>query len=119
MLGRFRRALGAGLSRAAAIERSVRETGPAILMTTTIVCAGFSVLMASRFEVLFLVGMMTVVSAISAVAADLFVFPALVTSMGRRPADGTAYLESHFGDGANERATQKSAVEPLGMAARD
>jgi predicted RND superfamily exporter protein len=119
VLARFRRALGVGLSRAAAIERSVRETGPAILMTTTIVCAGFSVLMASRFEVLFLVGMMTVVSAISAVAADLFFFPALVTSLGGQPADDTAYLESKYGDRANEWTTQESAVEALGVATRD
>ncbi len=119
VLGRFRNALGVGMNRAAAIERSVRETGPAILMTTTVVCAGFSVLMASRFEVLFLVGMMTVVSAISAVAADLLVFPALVTSLGRRGSKRPAGLESTTGDNSDEWTRLETAVEPLGAVAFD
>jgi predicted RND superfamily exporter protein len=119
VLGQFRRALGEGVSRAAAIERSVRETGPAILMTTTVVCAGFSVLMASRFEVLFLVGMMTVVSALSAVAADLLVFPALVTSLGWGSSKRSAGLESTTGDNSDEWTRLETAVEPFGAVALD
>lgn len=118
VLGRFRRALADGLSRAVAIERSVRETGPAILMTTTVVCAGFSVLMASRFEVLFLVGLMTVVSALSAVAADLFVFPALVTlgSQRREPAPDS---DTNSGGRRDDYERLETMVEPLGVAAVD
>ena len=118
VLGRFRRALAEGLSSAAAIERSVRETGPAILMTTTVVCAGFSVLMASRFEVLFLVGLMTVVSALSAVAADLFVFPALVTLCIRRT-EPAAGIDTRPGGQRDEYKRQESVVQPLGAAAVD
>ena len=40
--------------------------------------------MASRFEVLFLVGVMTVVSALAAVAADLFAFPAILAAAWSR-----------------------------------
>jgi predicted RND superfamily exporter protein len=61
-----------------AMVSAVREAGPAMVMTTVVVCAGFSPLLASRFEVLFLVGLMTMVSATTALAADLFVFPALL-----------------------------------------
>lgn len=77
-LGRFRHAIQQGQSLKTGLEDSLRDTGPAILMTSLVVCAGFSILMASRFEVLFLVGFMTMVSALAAVAADLFAFPSIV-----------------------------------------
>ncbi len=86
VLGRFRRAAWEGAGLREALERSVREAGPAILMTTVVVSAGFAMLTFSRFEVLFLVGLMTVISAIAAVAADLFVFPALIATAWRRRA---------------------------------
>jgi predicted RND superfamily exporter protein len=84
VLSRFRRAMGEGLQLRVALRTAVRDTGPAILMTTLIVSAGFSLLMGSRFEVLFLVGFMTMVSAIAAVTADLFVFPAIIAAAWRR-----------------------------------
>jgi predicted RND superfamily exporter protein len=118
VLGRYRRALAEGLSPAAAIERSLRETGPAILMTTTVVCAGFSVLMASRFEVLFLVGLMTVVSALSAVAADLFVFPALVT-LGTRGKEPATRVDTKSVGPRDEYERREYVVQPLGTAVVD
>ncbi len=78
MLGRFRRAVWDGYGRREALERSVREAGPAVLLTTVVVSAGFVMLTFSRFEVLFLVGLMTVISALAAVVVDLFIFPALI-----------------------------------------
>jgi predicted RND superfamily exporter protein len=84
VLSRFRRAMAEGLQLRAALRTAVRDTGPAILMTTLIVSAGFSLLMGSRFEVLFLVGFLTMVSAIAAVTADLFVFPAIIAAAWRR-----------------------------------
>jgi predicted RND superfamily exporter protein len=83
LLGRFRRAVERGRCVRDALVESVQDTGPAILMTTVVVSAGFSLLMASQFEVLFLVGLMTVVSALSAVCADLFLIPSIL-GMGRR-----------------------------------
>jgi predicted exporter len=47
-------------------------------MTSVIVSTGFAVLMLSRFEVLYMVGLMTMVSAVTAVIMDLFVFPTLI-----------------------------------------
>jgi predicted RND superfamily exporter protein len=60
------------------LPTAVRDTGPAILMTSLIVSAGFAILMLSRFEVLTMVGLMTVISAGTAVLVDLFVFPTLI-----------------------------------------
>jgi len=80
LLGRFRRSLNRGLDWQEAMVSAVREAGPAMVMTTVVVCAGFSPLLASRFEVLFLVGLMTMVSAVTALAADLFVFPTIVAA---------------------------------------
>ena len=86
LLGRFRQAIERGLGVTAALVDSVRDAGPAILMTTLVVGTGFSLLMASQFEVLFLVGLMTAVSALSAVIADLFAFPSIIRArwFGRR-----------------------------------
>ncbi|UCF18979.1 MAG: MMPL family transporter, partial [Gemmatimonadota bacterium] len=83
LLGRFRRAVGEGFELEAALRTSVRDSGPAIVMTTVVVSAGFSLLILSRFEVLFLVGFLTVVAAISAAVADLFVFPSVIAATWR------------------------------------
>ncbi|HSG82167.1 MAG TPA: MMPL family transporter [Gemmatimonadota bacterium] len=90
LLGRFRRAVWQGLDVGEAVQRAVREAGPAIIMTTTVVCAGFSLLMGSRFEVLFLVGLMTVISALAALAADLFALPTFLgLALWRSAVEGT------------------------------
>jgi predicted RND superfamily exporter protein len=83
MLSRFRQSIASGMRVRTALVDSVRDAGPAILMTTMVVGAGFSLLMASQFEVLFLVGLMTAVSAISAVTADLFALPSILAVRGR------------------------------------
>lgn len=52
-----------------------------------VVIAGFAVLLISHFQVLFLIGAMTVISAVAALAADLFLLPALLAlAWRRRPA---------------------------------
>jgi predicted RND superfamily exporter protein len=68
----------------AALHQSITETGPAILKTTIVVASGFSLLMFAEFEVMFLVGLMTAVSAVTAVAADLFLFPSFISLAWRR-----------------------------------
>ena len=55
------------------------DTGPAILMTSLTMSAGFLLLTGSQFQILVLVGVMTVVSAAAAVAADLFLLPSIMT----------------------------------------
>ena len=68
----------------AQLAGAVREVGPALVLSTLVVCAGFSALMASRFEALFLMGLFTALSALFAVAADLIGFPAVFRVVGRR-----------------------------------
>jgi len=67
-----------------AVAHTLRETGPPILMTSLAMAAGFSLLLWSQFQVLFLVGAMTAVSVVAAVVADLFVLPALIELVSRR-----------------------------------
>ncbi len=117
VLGRFRQVIGAGWSLRTALERSVRDTGPAIVMTTVVVSAGFSLLMASRFEVLFLVGLMTVVSAVAAVAADLYLFPALIAAAWH-PSKERTWPAGRIREGSrDERKDARLAEEPVGVRA--
>ena len=67
------------------LVEAVREVGPALILSTLVVCAGFSVLAASRFQALFLIGLLTAASALFAVGADLIGFPALLRLVARRP----------------------------------
>lgn len=84
VLGRFRELVRSGAGLEMALPRAVRDTGPAILMTSLIVGSGFALLMLSRFEVLFMVGLMTMISAAAAVVVDLFVFPTLIGAVRER-----------------------------------
>lgn len=64
----------------------LREAGAVLVVTTMIVTAGFTLLVASHFTVLVLIGLMTAVTAVTALVADLFVLPSavrLAESMGR------------------------------------
>ncbi len=120
VLGRFRQAIGRRLSLSLALETTLRDTAPAIVMATVMVGAGFSVLMASRFEVLFLVGMMTVISALAAVTADLFVFPTLIAVAWRkRPAIADAAADDTVEDNGYERLHCKRPSEELRVLAGD
>ena len=67
------------------LVEAVREVGPALILSTVVVCAGFSALAASRFEALLLIGLLTAASALFAVGADLIGFPALLRLVARRP----------------------------------
>ena len=67
------------------LVEAVREVGPALILSTVVVCAGFSALAASRFEALLLIGILTAAAALFAVGADLIGFPALLRLVARRP----------------------------------
>ena len=60
--------------------------GPALILVTVVVVAGFSALTASRFQALFLIGFLTASAAVLALVADLIVFPALLRLVARSPA---------------------------------
>lgn len=67
------------------LAHAMREVGPALVITTIVVCAGFSVLALSRFQALLLIGLLTGASAVFAVGADLIGFPALLRLVARHP----------------------------------
>ncbi len=73
---------GEAASPRARLERLYREVGPALVLSTVVVCVGFGVLMASRFEALFLIGLLTALAAILALVADLVALPHLFRASG-------------------------------------
>ena len=83
-LSKLRDHLAAKQSVRNAVEHTLRETGPPILMTSLAMAAGFSLLLMSQFQVLVLVGTMTAVSVAAAVFADLFALPSLIEVAFRR-----------------------------------
>ena len=78
LMGRFGHLLGRHGRWGRAVRGALRDTGPALVMSTVVVCGGFSLLLLSRFELLQLVGLLTAATAAAALAADLFLFPALL-----------------------------------------
>ncbi|HSH74741.1 MAG TPA: MMPL family transporter [Longimicrobiales bacterium] len=83
LLSRLRDDLMQGRAVVPAIEESLWHTGPAILMTSIAMSAGFLLLMGSGFQVLLLVGVMTSVSIVAAILADFFALPSLLRIVGR------------------------------------
>jgi len=78
MLSRVRSLLSAGLDTEAALETALKESGSAIVISSVVIGLGFSLLMISNFEVLFLVGFLTLVAIAGALISDLFFLPALI-----------------------------------------
>lgn len=78
LMTRFRHLLSQGATDRSALDGALGETGPALVMSTVVVAAGFSLLLLSQFELLYLLGLLTAVTAVSALAADLLIFPALI-----------------------------------------
>jgi predicted RND superfamily exporter protein len=77
LLGAFAAARKRSANRATQLVDAVREVGPALILSTIVVVTGFSVLVASRFQALALIGFLTASAALFALAADLVGFPAL------------------------------------------
>lgn len=67
-----------------ALEDTLRAAGPSVVMTSLVVTAGFAVLTLSQFQVLFLIGLMTVVSGVAELAGDLYLLPHLLRLAAKR-----------------------------------
>jgi predicted RND superfamily exporter protein len=79
LMGRFQHLLqGRGWTPQRALRGAIRDTGPALVLSTLVVSGGFLLLLASQFQVLFLVGLLTALTAFTALVADLFLLPALL-----------------------------------------
>jgi len=67
-----------GKSAQEAIDGAYRSTGKAIVFSSLVLCAGFSVMLFSPLKTVFLFGMLTCVMVVLALFAQLVVFPWLV-----------------------------------------
>ncbi|MBN2800250.1 MAG: MMPL family transporter [Deltaproteobacteria bacterium] len=84
MLVALREVRRAGGDPEGALRATLHRTGKAVVLTTAVLVAGFSALMASSFEVLFLIGFLTVTALIFALLTDLLVLPALLRVLPER-----------------------------------
>ncbi|MCB9614118.1 MAG: MMPL family transporter [Sandaracinus sp.] len=86
LVGRLveRRRLGDAMD--AAIDDALRTSGRAIVLTSLVIGAGFAVLVTSDFRFLVLVGAMTALAVVTALVADLFVYPVLLRRGAPAPA---------------------------------
>lgn len=83
-LGTLANKMRDGVALEDAISSTLHEIGSALILVTVVVVTGFSVLMLGRFEVLFLIGLLTTSAALLALVADLVGFPAFLRVVGRR-----------------------------------
>ena len=67
------------------LSETLLDVGPALVLVTIVVLTGFGVLMLGRFQVLFLIGLLTSMAAVLALITDLLGFPALLRILARRP----------------------------------
>ena len=77
-LGRLRIEIREGRDRETAIYNTVMGTGKALILTTVILVAGFSMLLTSNFGGTFAVGLFTALTLIVALVSDLLLLPVLV-----------------------------------------
>ena len=74
---RYRRELANGLSRLEAIKSTIMHTGSALLITTSVLVAGFSVLLFSAFLPTYQFGLLSAAMISTALICDLTLLPAL------------------------------------------
>ncbi|MBU0993138.1 MAG: MMPL family transporter [Proteobacteria bacterium] len=80
-LGIFRQNQKDGVPRNVNISKTLKTSGKAMVMTTVIIGCGFSVLMVSSFEILFLLGLLSGLALLSAVVADIYALPSILSLM--------------------------------------
>ncbi|UCE87766.1 MAG: MMPL family transporter, partial [Deltaproteobacteria bacterium] len=84
LLAEFRRRRELGESAAAAIEGSVRRIGQAVITTSVALTLGFFVLILSSWQSISSFGFLSGVAILGALAADLWVLPALILVVTRQ-----------------------------------
>jgi predicted RND superfamily exporter protein len=90
LLSRYRRARDAGDDPGAAARASVLRVGPAIVVTSAILVAGFLVLAYSSFAINGQLARITVLTVLLALAFDLVALPALLARRGAPAPSGAA-----------------------------
>lgn len=92
-LGRLRIEIKEGRGREEAIYNTLMGTGKALILTTIILVAGFSMLLTSSFGGTFAVGVFTGLTLLVALASDLLLLPVLVRWGKVGKPDAEEYLE--------------------------
>ena len=82
LLSRFRISRREGLGVAAAIQRTFRRAGAAVVASNLLLMAGFSILFASDFEPIYRVAVLTTTTIGAALAAAVLVLPGLLRLFG-------------------------------------
>ncbi|HDQ41687.1 MAG TPA: RND transporter [Desulfonatronum sp.] len=72
-----------GMGRKASLERATMEKGPALTITSIILCAGFGVMIFSQFVPTISFGALSAVIMLTALAGDILLLPALILGMNR------------------------------------
>jgi predicted RND superfamily exporter protein len=85
LMSRYTHLRAQGRSDGRALRGALRQTGPALVLSTVVVSTGFSLLMLSRFELLFLLGLLTAITALTALAVDMLALPALLLRVAPNP----------------------------------
>lgn len=103
LLARQRRARRAGADSRAAMEHALRSVGPALVVTTIVLLAGFAVLATSTFALNAMLARVTLLTIALALLFDLLVLPGLLAWREPEP-KGVAIGGST--DGADDRAPE-------------
>ncbi|HMR86932.1 MAG TPA: MMPL family transporter [Saprospiraceae bacterium] len=77
-LGRYKLCLNEGLSKEAAIRKTLHDTGKAIIFTTIILFFGFFSMFFSVYPPTFTVGLLISITLVGALICDLYLLPALI-----------------------------------------
>lgn len=72
-----------GLSAAVSVHNSLQTVGKAIVVTSIVLCAGFSILAFSGFKINSIIGMLSATTIMIALLMDLLVLPALLLVLDR------------------------------------
>jgi len=84
-LARYRSELTAGKSPEDAVRATIATTGRAMLLTSVLLVAGFSVLFVSNFLAMIHIAVLISIILITALGGDLLLLPALLLLLGPRP----------------------------------
>ena len=82
------------LSAEEAVRYAFSNVGPALIITTAVLAAGFSVLMLSTFKLNFELGLITAMTITIALIVDFLLLPAMLLTFDKKPYPQDNSIES-------------------------
>ena len=83
LLSRYLKARRNGMDATDAVRHSICTVGPALWTTTLVLSSGFLVLLASGFQLSWVLGILVTITVLFALAADFFLLPILLMAIDR------------------------------------